>query len=206
MFGAFWLDKADQTSQPSLNAFCAAMTGAERDPGIDYLALQPLVRYWAKIREMYRPFESGMLSGTIRGHSDVFKPSRLPRMLNFAPFLDSLTRLLLLLAGTARVFEHQIPGGQYSNLMVQCKSMGLWSQWDRVLDTYRDVNRMFGDIIKVTPSSKVVGDMALYMINAHLTVEDVKARAETVAWSVAVEVIDGQQCRALSFVALHDAC
>lgn len=55
--------QADQTSQPSLNAFCAAMTGAERDPGIDYLALQPLVRYWAKIREMYRPFESGMLSG-----------------------------------------------------------------------------------------------------------------------------------------------
>lgn len=82
------------------------------------------------------------------------------------------------------MFEHQIPGGQYSNLMVQCKSMGLWSQWDRVLDTYRDVNRMFGDIIKVTPSSKVVGDMALYMINAHLTVEDVKARAETVAWCV----------------------
>ncbi len=90
---------ADQTSQPSLNAFCAAMEGCgERDPGIDYLALQPLVRYWAKVRDMYSPFESGML------------------------------------AGTARVFEHQIPGGQYSNLMVQCKSMGLWAQWDRVLD------------------------------------------------------------------------
>jgi len=86
--------------------------------------------------------------------------------------------------GTARVFEHQIPGGQYSNLMVQCKSMGLWAQWDKVLDTYRDVNAMFGDIIKVTPSSKVVGDMALYMINAHLTVDDVVARAETVAWYV----------------------
>ena len=57
------------------------------------------------------------------------------------------------------MFDHQIPGGQYSNLMVQCKSMGLWSQWDTILDTYRDVNRMFGDIIKVTPSSKVVGDM-----------------------------------------------
>jgi pyruvate carboxylase len=137
---------ADQTSQPSLNAFCAAMAGSERDPGIDYLALQPLVRYWARIREMYRPFESGMLSGT------------------------------------ARVFEHQIPGGQYSNLMVQCKSMGLWSQWDKVLDTYRDVNRMFGNIIKVTPSSKVVGDMSLYMINANLTVDDVVKRAETVAW------------------------
>ena len=57
------LPKADQTSQPSLNAFCAAMAGSDRDPGIDHLTLQPLVRYWAKIREMYRPFESGMLSG-----------------------------------------------------------------------------------------------------------------------------------------------
>ena len=55
--------QADQTSQPSLNAFCAALDGTERDPQIDYLALQPLVRYWARIREMYQPFESGMLAG-----------------------------------------------------------------------------------------------------------------------------------------------
>ena len=71
---------------------------------------------------------------------------------------------LFVLTGTAQVFEHQIPGGQYSNLMVQCKSMGLWTQWNKVLDTYRDVNKMFGDIIKVTPSSKVVGDMVRYSV------------------------------------------
>jgi pyruvate carboxylase len=64
-------------------------------------------------------------------------------------------------SGSARVFEHQIPGGQYSNLYAQCKSMGLWNDWETILDTYRDVNALFGDIVKVTPSSKCVGDLAL---------------------------------------------
>ena len=69
-----------------------------------------------------------------------------------------------MLSGSARVFEHQIPGGQYSNLLVQCKSMGLSDRWEEVLDAYRDANRVLGDIIKVTPSSKCVGDLALYLI------------------------------------------
>jgi pyruvate carboxylase len=53
-------------------------------------------------------------------------------------------------SGSARVFDHQIPGGQYSNLLVQCSSMGLQGeQWNAVLDAYRDVNLLFGDIVKV---------------------------------------------------------
>jgi pyruvate carboxylase len=75
-------------------------------------------------------------------------------------------------SGSARVFEHQIPGGQYSNLYAQCKSMGLWDQWETILDTYRDVNALFGDVIKVTPSSKCVGDLALYLVNCKLTTKD----------------------------------
>ena len=75
-------------------------------------------------------------------------------------------------SGSARVFEHQIPGGQYSNLYAQCKSMGLWDQWETILDTYQDVNKLFGDIIKVTPSSKCVGDLALYLVNCKLTTAD----------------------------------
>jgi len=59
---------------------------------------------------------------------------------------------------SARVYDHQIPGGQYSNLYAQCADMGLLSRWDEVLDMYRDVNKLFGDIVKVTPSSKCVGD------------------------------------------------
>jgi hypothetical protein len=76
-------------------------------------------------------------------------------------------------SGTARVFDHQIPGGQYSNLLVQCTSMGLQGeQWNAVLDAYRDVNLLFGDIVKVTPSSKVVGDLALYLVLKGLTTRD----------------------------------
>ena len=86
-------------------------------------------------------------------------------------------------SGTARVFEHQIPGGQYSNLLVQCKSMGLQGeQWDRVLNAYRDVNELFGDVVKVTPSSKCVGDLALYLVVQNLTTADLlnPAKAGTI--------------------------
>ena len=77
-----------------------------------------------------------------------------------------------MLSGSARVYEHQIPGGQYSNLLVQCRAMGLWNRWEEVLDAYRDANRVLGDIIKVTPSSKCVGDLALYLVTRNLTAAD----------------------------------
>jgi len=82
--------------------------------------------------------------------------------------------------GTARVYEHQIPGGQYSNLYAQCSSLGIMHRWNEVLDMYRDVNLLFGDIVKVTPSSKCVGDMALYLIKNNLTCKDVLERGESI--------------------------
>lgn len=76
-------------------------------------------------------------------------------------------------SGTARVFDHQIPGGQYSNLLVQSAGMGLTlDQWSAVLDAYRDVNLLFGDVVKVTPSSKCVGDLALYLVMKNLKTSD----------------------------------
>eukprot|EP00606_Chrysophyceae_sp_TOSAG23-5_P001599 GSChrysophyteH2.ASY1.ANO1.821.1 assembled CDS len=75
-------------------------------------------------------------------------------------------------SGTARVFEHQIPGGQYSNLFAQCKSMDLYDRWEEVMDAYRDVNDLFGDVVKVTPSSKCVGDLALYLVTRKLSCAD----------------------------------
>ena len=75
--------------------------------------------------------------------------------------------------GTTRVYEHQMPGGQYSNLQAQCKSLGLWERWDEITHMYADVNRVLGDIIKVTPSSKVVGDLALFLVNKGLKAEDI---------------------------------
>ncbi len=76
-------------------------------------------------------------------------------------------------SGTADVYRHAMPGGQYTNLREQARALGIEREWPRVAATYADVNEMFGDIIKVTPSSKVVGDMALYMVTSGLTREDV---------------------------------
>ncbi len=67
-------------------------------------------------------------------------------------------------AGSARLYEHEIPGGQFTNLREQATAMGLGHRWREVEKTYAEVNALFGDIVKVTPSSKVVGDMALFLV------------------------------------------
>ena len=73
----------------------------------------------------------------------------------------------------SEVYLHEMPGGQFTNLKEQARSLGLAPRWHEVAQTYADVNEMLGDIVKVTPSSKVVGDMALMMVSQDLTVEDV---------------------------------
>ncbi|WP_109466556.1 pyruvate carboxylase [Albibacillus kandeliae] len=80
-------------------------------------------------------------------------------------------------APASEVYLHEMPGGQFTNLKAQARSMGLEERWHDVAQMYADVNQMFGDIVKVTPSSKVVGDMALMMVSQGLTraqVEDPK--------------------------------
>ncbi len=76
-------------------------------------------------------------------------------------------------SGTSDVYRHEMPGGQYTNLREQARAMGLDHRWDDIARTYADVNTLFGDIVKVTPSSKVVGDMALFMIAGDLSAADV---------------------------------
>ncbi|HEB89531.1 MAG TPA: pyruvate carboxylase [Deltaproteobacteria bacterium] len=78
--------------------------------------------------------------------------------------------------GSAEVYEHEIPGGQYTNLRTQATAMGLGERWRDVTKMYAEVNRLFGDVVKVTPSSKVVGDMALYMLSNGLSPRDVSER------------------------------
>ena len=78
------------------------------------------------------------------------------------------------------VYDFEMPGGQYSNLQQQAKAVGLLHRWDEVKDMYRRVNLLFGDIVKVTPSSKVVGDMALFMVQNDLTEEDVLNKGEQI--------------------------
>lgn len=79
---------------------------------------------------------------------------------------------------TAEVYIHEMPGGQYSNLQQQAIAVGLGERWEEVKKAYATVNRMFGDIVKVTPSSKVVGDMALFMVQNNLTEQDIYEKGE----------------------------
>ncbi|OIQ89445.1 2-oxoglutarate carboxylase small subunit [mine drainage metagenome] len=85
-------------------------------------------------------------------------------------------------SGTAQVYLHEMPGGQYTNLRQQAKSLGIDDKWDQVAHAYADVNRLFGDIVKVTPTSKVVGDMALMMVTTGLTAADVADPEREVAF------------------------
>jgi pyruvate carboxylase len=75
-------------------------------------------------------------------------------------------------AGSAKVYQHEIPGGQYTNLREQAAAMGLGHSWREVERTYGEVNQLFGDIVKVTPSSKVVGDMALFLVARGMPAQD----------------------------------
>ncbi|WP_417249877.1 pyruvate carboxylase [Celeribacter sp.] len=77
-------------------------------------------------------------------------------------------------APASEVYLHEMPGGQFTNLKAQARSLGLEERWHEVAQAYADVNMMFGDIVKVTPSSKVVGDMALMMVSQNLTREEVE--------------------------------
>ncbi|MEP3300560.1 MAG: pyruvate carboxylase, partial [Roseibium sp.] len=89
-------------------------------------------------------------------------------------------------APSSEVYLHEMPGGQFTNLKAQAASMGLEDRWPEVARTYADVNQMFGDIVKVTPSSKVVGDMALMMVASELTVADVMDPDKDVAFPESV--------------------
>jgi pyruvate carboxylase len=81
-------------------------------------------------------------------------------------------------SGSARLYEHEIPGGQYTNLREQATSMGLGQRWREAEKMYAEVNQLFGDIVKVTPSSKVVGDMALFLMANDLRPADILALDE----------------------------
>jgi pyruvate carboxylase len=96
------------------------------------------------------------------------------------------------LHGASEVYLHEMPGGQFTNLKEQARALGLDARWHEVAETYRVVNDMFGDIVKVTPSSKVVGDMALMMVSQNLTRADVEAPDREIAFPASVvEMLHG---------------
>ncbi|MBI3821710.1 MAG: pyruvate carboxylase, partial [Planctomycetes bacterium] len=97
------------------------------------------------------------------------------------------------LASSAEVYRHEMPGGQYTNLYQQAQALGIESRWAECCRMYAEVNHMFGDIVKVTPTSKVVGDMALFMVANDLTPEDVIAGPRDLAFPESVvEFFEGK--------------
>ena len=124
------------TSQPSLNALCAALQGDPRSPTLELEAMNQLDLYWEGVRSQYDIFESGLK------------------------------------ASTTDVYAHEIPGGQYSNLRPRAVQLGLGHRWEDVKKKYREVNLALGDVIKVTPTSKMVADFAMFLVQNDLTVEE----------------------------------
>ncbi len=108
--------------------------------------------------------ETGLDIKAIREISDYWEGVRA----QYAAFESGLP------APASEVYLHEMPGGQFTNLKAQARSLGLEDRWANVAQTYADVNQMFGDIVKVTPSSKVVGDMALMMVSQGLSRDQVE--------------------------------
>lgn len=100
----------------------------------------------------------------------------------YAPFECTTT----MKSGNADVYLNEIPGGQYTNLQFQAYSLGLGEFFEDVKKAYRHANLLLGDIIKVTPSSKVVGDLAQFMVQNKLTADDVLNRAEELSFPKSV--------------------
>ena len=116
--------------------------------------------------------DTGLDTAAIRGISNYWEAVRA----QYAAFESGLQ------SPASEVWLHEMPGGQFTNLKAQARAMGLEERWHEVAQAYAEVNRMFGDIVKVTPSSKVVGDMALVMVAQGLSREQVEDPAVEVAF------------------------
>ncbi|XP_064881295.1 pyruvate carboxylase, mitochondrial-like [Oncorhynchus nerka] len=100
----------------------------------------------------------------------------------YAPFDCTAT----MKSGNADVYENEIPGGQYTNLHFQAHSMGLGNKFKQVKKSYSEANKLLGDLIKVTPSSKIVGDLAQFMVQNNLTREEVEEKADELSFPLSV--------------------
>jgi pyruvate carboxylase len=98
----------------------------------------------------------------------------------YAPFEPEIR------SGTSDVYNHEMPGGQYTNLREQARAMGLEHRWPEISKAYAEVNQLFGDIVKVTPTSKVVGDMAIFMVANDLTAASVSDLDHEIAFPESV--------------------
>ncbi|MFN7418520.1 MAG: pyruvate carboxylase, partial [Alphaproteobacteria bacterium] len=127
----------------------------------------------------YSPRESKLQTDTLTQISEYWKAVRQ----FYAPFESES-----LVAG-GDLYQHEMPGGQYTNLYQQAKALGLGDQWPDVCKRYADANQLLGDIVKVTPTSKAVGDLALFMVANQMSADDVATGKREVAYPGSV--LDG---------------
>jgi pyruvate carboxylase len=127
----------------------------------------------------------------MQGHERE-NPMDLKRLNQYSNYWEDVRELYYpfesgLKSGTAEVYDHEIPGGQYSNLRPQAESLGIGDKFDDLKKNYAIVNGLLGDIVKVTPSSKVVGDMALFMTSNDLNAEDIFRKGENLSFPESVK-------------------
>ncbi|HEY5704003.1 MAG TPA: pyruvate carboxylase [Terrimicrobiaceae bacterium] len=146
------LIKASEAGVDIVDAAVASMSGTTSQPNLNSLV--------AALADTDR--ESGLDLDSLNQCADYWEIVRQ----YYLPF-DSSPK-----SGTAEVYLHEMPGGQYTNLKEQAESMGLGHKWPAIARTYAEVNMAFGDIVKVTPSSKVVGDMAIFLVSHGTTVRE----------------------------------
>jgi len=122
--------------------------------------------------------DTGIPLSTVSDYSSYWERTRTL----YAPFECTTT----MRSGNADVYLNEIPGGQYTNLQFQAHSLGLGEKFENVKAKYREANQLMGDIVKVTPSSKTVGDLAQFMVQNNLSAEDVVERAEELSFPKSV--------------------
>ena len=143
--------KAAEAGVHAADAAVASMSGATSQPNLNSIV--------AALNHTRR--DTGLDLAALNQYADYWEVVRE----FYAPF-DTGPK-----SGSAEVYIHEMPGGQYTNLKEQAESMGLGARWHEIAQTYADVNFAFGDIVKVTPSSKVVGDMAIFLVNQKMTMQ-----------------------------------
>ncbi|KAF5397880.1 Pyruvate carboxylase a [Paragonimus heterotremus] len=124
------------------------------------------------------PLDTGISLEDVSRYSAYWEQAR--RL--YGPFECTVT----MRSGNADVYENQIPGGQYTNLQFQAFSLGLGEQFEQVKKKYVEANQLLGNVVKVTPSSKIVGDLAQFMTQNHLTPEQVVEKAEELSFPASV--------------------
>jgi pyruvate carboxylase len=133
------------------------------------------------------------VAAAMKGHKREH-PIDLHSLNEFSTYWEAVRRYYYpfeteLRSGTAEVYEHEIPGGQYSNLRPQARALGLEEKFETIKKNYRVANHLFGDIVKVTPSSKVVGDMAMFMTSNNLSREDILEKGHTLSFPDSVKAL-----------------